>query len=63
MYDDFVADTSSDAMDPADHAGTGTMANRSIGMQSTPTKALVIVWFLALGAYWLLGYLMRGDRS
>lgn len=30
---------------------------------SSPTKSLVLLWFAALGMYWLVGYVFRGQRA
>lgn len=33
------------------------------GINANPTKALVALWFVALAAYFAIGWLFRGQRS
>lgn len=38
------------------------MAGRGTWSQS-PTKALVVLWFVVLALYWFLGWFFRGQRK
>lgn len=61
---DFATDTSaSDVADVNDHAGPATIVNSmGAGAGPSPTRALVVLWFICLALYWGLGYVFRRYR-
>lgn len=66
--DYMFVDTSDEGGAPVtDMTGNGTAVNQAVsaGLQSklSPTRALVILWFVLLGLYWGLGYLFRRNLS
>ena len=68
MFDntDFQTDTSdSDMMQPTDMMGDASVANQADGpsgmQKGSATRALVVLWFIALAGKWLLAYLFRGN--
>ncbi len=70
MYGDdnggFIVDTVDDAYDTQDMQGPSSTVNQVAGKtswSSSPTKSLVMLWFVVLAIYWLLGYLFRGSRA
>lgn len=42
--------------------GTSMAANIASAQRISPSRSLVILWFVCLGTYWLLGYLFKGQR-
>ena len=57
-------DDSSDLLEPSDMMGPDSIVNQSNqgGMKTgSPTRALVLLWFAALGMKWLLALLFRGN--
>ena len=62
--DDFVTDTVDESSSMSDHSGAASTLNRSkAGAGSTPTRALVMLWFILLAVYWLMGYVFKGQLS
>jgi hypothetical protein len=44
--------------------GPSSTVNQMVGksgFSSSPTRALVVLWFVVLGIYWMLGWLFRGS--
>lgn len=42
--------------------GVSTATNQQSGAQIAPSRSLVFLWFACLVAYWLLGYVFKGQR-
>ncbi len=42
--------------------GVSTATNQNSGQRIAPSRSLVFLWFACLAAYWLLGYLFKGQR-
>jgi hypothetical protein len=58
------ADTVDEQAADTGMAGLGSLANRAGGSPfATPTRSLVAMWFLALGAYWFLGWFFKGSKG
>ncbi len=42
--------------------GVSTATNQSSSQRIAPSRSLVMLWFACLIAYWLLGYIFKGQR-
>lgn len=63
---DFSAQASDDDMlQPTDMMGSDSVENQMSGpsglAKGSATRALVMLWFAALGLKWLLAYVFRGN--
>jgi hypothetical protein len=62
----FSADTVDETADVTDMSGDQTIANqlssRSV-FGGSPAKALIALWFAALGLYAFIGWFFKGQRS
>lgn len=61
--DDFTTDTVDESSTMSDHSGAASVINRSRANNGTPTRALVMLWFILLGIYWLMAYVFKGQLS
>jgi hypothetical protein len=58
------ADTVEEQASDTGMAGYASIGNfRGVSVFSSPTRSLVALWFLALGAYWFMGWYFKGNRS
>lgn len=47
-------------------SGNATLLNQAAGTPgwgTSPTKSLIIMWFVVLGAYWAIGFFFKGQRA
>lgn len=59
-------DTVDETADYTDMQGPSSSVNQlagRMGFAQTPTGSLVLLWLVALAAYWGIGYFFRGQRS
>jgi hypothetical protein len=59
-------DTVDETASYTDMQGPSSSINQLAGKatwSSSPTKSLIGLWLLALGLYWLIGWLFKGQRS
>lgn len=42
--------------------GTSSATNIASSQRISPSRSLVMLWFVCLITYWLLGYLFKGQR-
>jgi hypothetical protein len=64
MY--MTTDTVDEAATATEMQGPSSSINQYAGRAtffSSPTKTLVTLWFVALGAYWFMGWFFRGTRA
>lgn len=65
--DDYMpADTVEEQASDTGMSGMASLTNRAgFGnlFGGSPTRSLVALWFLALGAYWFIGWYFKGNRS
>lgn len=62
----FYVDTVDDGASVDEMQGPSSTVNQLAGRASwsaSPTKSLVVLWFVALALLWLIGYVVRGRRS
>lgn len=57
------ADTVDEQASDTGMSGLASLANRGVSPFATPTRSLVVLWFLAIGAYWFLGWFFKGARQ
>jgi hypothetical protein len=58
------ADTVEEQASDTGMAGYASIGNAGgISPFSSPSRALVALWFLSLAAYWFVGWYFRGSRS
>lgn len=66
-YDTYLPmDQVDDTASYTEMQGPSSAVNQLTGPASwlnSPTKALVMLWVVILGAYWLVGFVFRGARS
>jgi hypothetical protein len=59
-------DTVNEGAMHTDMMGASSAVNQAQGAPSwtsSPTKGLVFLWFVVLGAYWFIGWFFRGQRK
>lgn len=67
MFDEtFMVSEVDESMTGAEMQGPSSTVNQRVGRvpwNTSASRSLVMLWFTALGLYWLLGALFRGARS
>lgn len=67
MYNFMPTDVVDETAQNTGMAGAATVANQAAGSRvpilSSPTKSLVVLWFVVLAAYWFVGWFFKGSRS
>jgi hypothetical protein len=59
-------DTVDETSAHTDMMGSSSVINQvngQPGWKNSPTRSLVVMWFVVLGVYWFVGWFFRGQRK
>jgi hypothetical protein len=62
-FGEFGAYTVDESSGPEEMMGASSVRNQMTAFRQSPSRSLVVLWFVVLATYWFLGYFFKGARK